>query len=903
MMPFAACAAERVVAEPPRESLWFRLLLRLQSRSLRHDFGEEWLETAQRRDQAMAERGFGSWMLHRLREGVGALGAAVAGRRNVNGWEAGMMDAWRQDLRYGVRSLVRSPGFTAVAVLVLGAGIGTTTTIFSGVHAVLLAPLPFEQPDRVVSLWERNPDFGWEQADAAPANVLDWRERVEAFDDVAAYRNGSLGGMTWIDDRGEPRRVTTVEMTGNLFEVLGIRPFLGEFPAFEDTWSTSSPWAVVSHTFWTESLAADAGAVGRTLELDGIPVQVRAVLPPGVRFPIREAQIWRPYFWDPSATQQAWFRRAHFVTPVARLADGVTIEQARAQLDAVALRLQDEHPDLNTNMFAGMTPLSERLVGDVGGPLRSLMVGVGVLLLLACLNVGNLFLVRAEGRIGELTVRRAVGAGTGRIVGQLLVEALLIGVLGGLLGLLLSLGGIRALEALRPLGLAGVTTVGMHGAVFAFGIGVSLAAVLLFGLVPALRAAHRAVPAGLGRTRNSGGSGGGGATRAAQSLIPLQTALAVALVLAAGLVTRSFDRLQDEDPGIVSEGVWAFSVALPASRYDTRDAALAFFDQTLEGVAAIPGVSTAAVTGGLPLTFSGWTSQVVARHWEPDRVAFDVRHRASTPDYFAVMGVPLLAGRRFTAADGRTGDPVAIVNQTFADTYFDGDEVVGRQITFDRVPTESSVWRTVVGMVGDERQATLAQAPDAEVWEPFPQDWGLVRTVILKHGGNDEGLRRALVAALAEVDPNVPLDDLRRMDDIVDAAAADARFLAILFGLFATLALVLAAVGIYGVTAQVVRRRVPEFGIRMALGADHGSVVRMVLARTLILAGAGIVVGTATALVGGGIMESLLYETGARDPVAFTTAPGLLLIVALAAAWLPARRAARVDPARSLQDG
>ncbi len=891
------------MADPSRPSLWFRCLLRLQPRGLREQFGEEWLETARQRDRAMARRGWAVWVLHRMREAAGAVGAAAAGRRDSNSWEAGMMDVWRQDLRYAWRSLVRSPGFLAIAVLVLGAGIGATTTIFSGVHAVLLAPLPFDRPERLVGLWERNPDFGWEQADAAPANVLDWRERVDAFEDVAAYRGGSLGGMTWIDADGTPRRVATVEVTGNLFGVLGIRPHLGAFPDFDDTWAGASPWVVVSHAFWSESLGGDLDVIGRTVELDGIPAQVRAVLPEGMRFPIREAQLWRPYFWDPAARQQAWFRRAHFVTPVARLADGATLEQARAQLDAVALQLQDEYPELNANMFAGMTPLPERLVGDLGRPLRTLMAGVAVLLLLACLNVGNLFLVRAEARVGELTVRRAVGAPTRRLVGQLLTEALLVGVAGGVLGLLLSAAGIGALEALRPLGVAGVTSVGLNGPVLAFGAGVSLLAVLAFGLLPATKAARRAIPSGLSRAGGRSGGGPGGATRSAQGLIPLQTALAVVLVLAAGLVTRSFDRLRSEDPGIVADGVWAFSVALPAASYESRDAVLDFFDRALERIEAVPAVEGAAVTSGLPLTFSGWTSQLVARHWEPDRVVLDVRHRASTPGYFDVMGVPLLRGRRFEAGDGLGGDRVAIVNESFADTYFADEPVLGRQVTFDRVPTEASVWRTIVGVVGDERQATLSQPADPEVWEPFPQDWGRVRTIVVKHAGTSDGLRASLAAALTEVDPNVPLDDLRRMDDIVEAASADARFLAWLFSLFATLALALAAVGLYGVTAQVVRRRVPEFGIRMALGADHASVMRLVLSRTLVLAGAGVVAGTLVALSGAGVLESLLYETGARDPVAFAAAPAILLAVALAAAWWPAVRAAGVDPARSLSEG
>lgn len=882
---------------PP--GVWFRILLRIQPVSIRRRYGAEWLDTAVRRDRAAAERGVGVWVRHRVRETGGAAAAAVAGRWSFDRREVGMMARWRQDVRYGVRSLRRSPGFVAAAVVVLGAGIGATTTIFSGVHAVLLAPLPFEEPDRLVGLWERNPDFGWERAQAAPANVLDWRERVDAFDDVAAYRDGSVGGATWIDTQGDPRRLATVQVTGNLFDVLGLRPHRGSFPAFDDTWSTGEPWVVVSHRFWTESLGADPGAVGRSLDLDGTPVRIRAVLEPGVRFPTEEADLWTPYYWDPGAPGEAWFRRAHFVRPVARLADGATVEQARTQLDAVALQLQGEHPELNANMFAGLTPLRERLVGDLGRPLRALMVGVGLLLVLACVNVGNLFLARAWGRLGELSVRRAVGASPERIVGQLLAEALLVGLAGGAVGIGLSVVGIRLLTVLRPLGVAGVTAVSLDGAVLAFGIATSLGAALLFGTIPAVRAARSAAPVALAGGR--GAAAGGGRRGLGRGLVPLQTGLAVVLVLAAGLVTRSFGRLQAEDAGIVPEGVWVFEIAIPGSRYGNRDAALGFFDDLLERVEAIPGVERAAVTSGVPLTFSGWTSQLVARDWEPGRVAFEVRHRASTPGYFEVMGVPLLEGRGFRAGDGLDGEPVAVVNRAFAETYFPGESALGRRVTFDREPTESSVWRTVVGVVGDERQATLSQPPDAEVWEPFPQDWGLTRTVVVKRTGEADDLRGALAAALSEVDPAVPLGTLRPMEAIVDAASADARFLSLLFGSFATLALLLAAVGIYGVTTQVVRRRVPEFGVRMALGAPRRTVLRMVLLRALGLAGVGVGVGTLVALAGAGVLESLLYGTGPRDPLAFTAAPLVLLAVAVAAAWWPASRAARVDPVRSLR--
>ncbi|MBT8402849.1 MAG: ABC transporter permease, partial [Gemmatimonadetes bacterium] len=619
------------------------------------------------------------------------------------------------------------------------------------------------------------------------------------------------------------------------------------------------------------------------------------------RFPADETELWAPYGWSRDAVDEAWFRRAHFVQPIARLVDGVTREQALAQLDAVALQLQDEHPALNANMFAGFTPLRAYLVGDLGRPLRTLMAGVAILMLLACVNVGNLFFVRSVGRTGELSLRRAIGAGSGRIVRQLLAEATLVGVGGGLLGVGLSVLGIGVLDTLRPLGIAGATGVALDGPVLGFALAVSVLSVLGFALIPSLRAARGALPVGLAGGRGSAGRGPGVRRRFTRGLVPVQTGLAVILVLAAALVTRSFGRLQAEDAGIEPEGVWTVSVAIPDARYPDRDAVVGFYDRLVERVEALPGVRRAAVTGGIPLTFAGWTSQVVARDWDPGRVAYDVRHRASTPGYFEVMGVPVVAGRAFEPADGRAPPYVAVVNEAFVDAHFGGAPALGRQVTFDREPDENSVWRTIVGVVGSERQATLSQPAAPEVWEPFPQDWGANRTVVLRTTGDPETLRDALAGALGDVDPAVPLGRLRSMEEVVRLASADARFLSLLFSLFAGLALALAALGIYGVTAQVVRQNVPEFGVRMALGADGGAVVRMVLGRTLWLAGAGVVGGSVVALLGAGTMQSLLYSTAARDPLAFSVAPVLLLVVALAAAWWPATRAARVDPVRSLR--
>lgn len=392
-----------------------------------------------------------------------------------------------------------------------------------------------------------------------------------------------------------------------------------------------------------------------------------------------------------------------------------------------------------------------------------------------------------------------------------------------------------------------------------------------------------------------------GRRAAGHRLVPVQVALAVVLVLAAGLVSRSFAQLQAVDPGADSEGVHVFGLSLPGTTYEGGESVLAFWNGLVEEIEALPGVQSAAVTSGIPLTFSGWTSQVVARSWEPGRVAFEVRHRSASPGYFDVMGVPTIRGRTFRSGEGRDGVYVAVVNQTFADTYFPGEDPVGQEITFDREASENSVWRTIIGVVGDEHQGSLALAPDPEVWEPLPQEWSRSELVVLRTEGDPEELGAALRGVVGSMDSRLPLIDLRPFKQVVDDAAADARFLLFLFNSFGVLAFVLAIAGVYGVTVQTVRRRVPEFGVRLALGADGGAVSRLVLGRVLVMAGMGILLGMGIAVVGSRLLDSLLFGVGSRDPLTFVLVPALLLAATLVAAALPARRAARVDPVDSLR--
>ncbi|HUG41500.1 MAG TPA: ABC transporter permease [Longimicrobiales bacterium] len=804
-----------------------------------------------------------------------------------------------RDVRLSFRSFGRSPGFTATAVLVLALGIGATTAIFSAVRAVVLKPLPFSEPDRLYMLWESNPEMGWEQETAAPANFLDWKERVSAFEDVEAYNwypfQATLTGLD------EPHVLNVTEVTGGFFSMVGVEPMLGRTFTEEETWATGETPVLLSARTWRTLFGGKREAVGSPITVNGAGARVVGVMPEGFSFPTPDVDLWGAFGWERESRTEAWFRRAHWLRPVARLARDATPDQADAQLQGVAARLQEEHPVLNQAMGAGMSPLHGFLLGDTRTPLLVLLGAVGVLLLIACANVGNLLLVRAAGRRRDLAVRAALGAGRGRLARQVLAESFALAGLGGAAGITLGVAGTRLLERLQPEGLLRVSSFPVDAAVVGFAVAITAATAVLFSLFPTLFA-RRSGPGEALREVGRGGIAGRGSHRVVGGLVVAEVALALVLVLGAGLLVRSVLRLQQVDPGFDARGVASVTLNLPSSRYDSPERITAFYDELLARTRALTGVVAAGASTTMPLRDRGFTSDFFIAGRAPDDYGSNTVRRRATPGYFETMGVPLVRGRLFTEADAASGERVAVINDAMARQYFPDQDPIGQRIIGDRIPDSTSVWRTIVGVVGGERQSALATPPQIEMIDPFRQYTSRRMHVYFRvASGDPTRLVPAVRSIVRELDDDLPLYDAVDMAAVHGDSMARDRFLALLLLTFAAVALVLALVGVYGITSQAARQRLPELGLRMALGARASDIVRLTLGRSFALVATGLAIGIAAALLATRAMGGMLYGVAPHDPVTFALLAGLLAAAGVAASWLPARRAAGVDPARTLR--
>jgi putative ABC transport system permease protein len=803
------------------------------------------------------------------------------------------------DVRYALRSLRRSPVLASAAILTLALGIGANTAIFSAVNAVILRSLPFREPDRLFMLWEQNPEKGWYKNIAAPANMLDWKEQVAAFEDVAAWADWRSSAT--LTGEGRPVVLNAAMVTGNFFSVLGVRPIAGRVFTPEETWETGTPVVVLTERIWREQFNADPGVVGRTVRLDGTVVQVVGVMPRSVgAFPYEGVDIWQPMAWKPERRSQASFRRAHWLRVAARLRPGVTPEEADAQLQATVRRLQQDYPATNRVMGAGMTPLHEFLVGDTRQPLLVLLGAVAVLLLIACGNVGNLLLVRAAGMEREVALRLALGSGRSRVVRQALTESLVLSLLGGAAGLAVGWWGTRLLILLQPPKMLPVQDIGMSWPVLLYVFLITLACGLLFGAAPAVWGARRA-PVDALKEGGKSGSSGHRVRRWSDALVVGEVALALLLTVGACLVLRSFWRLQAVDPGFDPKGVLSVLVVLPGTRYDSPEKKYAFFDELVRRGRALPGVTMAAGTTSLPLTGLRWTSDFKAEGWGPDQVGFEVGHHEVTPDYFRTMTVPVLRGRAFTESDRAGALPVVIINQSLATRYFPGKDPIGRRVTFDKVPDSTSIWRTIVGVVQDERQEALALQPRTEFIAPVAQDGGGGLYLLLRTAGDPADLGPAARDLVSQMDPDLAILSMTTMDEIRDRSLARQRFMLTLLGAFSVVGLVLAVVGVYGVMAQLARGRVREMGIRIALGAQATEVQWLVVSHGLRLVAVGLGLGLTAALLLSRSITAFLFQVQPVDPITFVAVPLLLVLSATAACWLPALRASRASPALALR--
>jgi len=898
-----------------------RALLLLAPRAFRERYGAEFLtvhgERLARRESvpgriALAARevcGLGLTVV-RLRMGATtsrraltlAEGAAAGPPRHrhpsrTGGRVGAVLDGVGRDLRFEVRTLRRSPGFTIAAVAVLGLGIGANTAIFSAANAFLFRPLPFGDPDRLVMLYETNPEFRWTHAQAAPANVFDWREQVEAFEDVAIYSE-FVPQTPYVRD-GRPELLGVTSVTGNYFSVLGVRPALGRGFEPEETWAGADDVAVLSHPTWVSTFGADPGIVGRTIELGSASVRIVGVMPPGFDYPSERTQVWIPWGWEPAFRQQIWFRRAHFVRPVARLKTGIDPEQATAEFQLVVDRLKTEFPETNRVMGAGLMPLRDFLVMDVRAHLYVLLGAVALLLLLACTNVANLMLVRASDRARDVALRLALGAARSRVARQMLTEGVLLALAGGALGLGLGWAGVRALSLRQQVGIEGATELALDYRVILFTLVVALASALLFGSAPAIRSARGDLQEVLKDGGRHGRSRGG--LKTVNALVVTEVALTLLLVVGAGLMVRTFLILRNIDPGFRTESVLALRFTIPSERYAERDQVLSFQDELERRLEGRAGIERVGIVGQLPLNGQSWSSQFQAVGWPPERLGLEILHRRADPGYFEALDIPLIRGRMFGPADGPDAPLVVLINETFARKHFAGEDPIGQRIAYDRVATPESTWYEIVGIVGDQLQVSPGEPPRDEVFENRRQDWGRSDWFVVRTTGDPTAATAAVRDALAEMDPLIPIAEVQSLRDVWRSSMAREEFLLTLLGVFAVSALLLAAVGVYGVTAQAARKRTHEIGIRLALGAGGGDVLRLILAQGLAVVGIGLVVGVATAMVATRAIGTFLYGVEPTDPLTLGVVVVLLTVVAAVACYVPARRATAVDPAASLR--
>lgn len=819
-------------------------------------------------------------------------------RRREAGWRE-RLDTLRQDLRYAVRRLLRSPAFSAVVALTLALGIGANTAIFSVVDHILFRPLPFPESDRLVALWtdvtrRGGPADEW----LSYANFADVRDRVPAVESAAVW--GGWSPTLLVD--GEARAVQGAVVGHTMFsEVLRVPPALGRgFEAADDR--PGGPLVVlVSDRLWRDALGADPAAIGRTLDLNGLTYEVVGVMPADLRPPfVPDADVWTPPQVDEAAQEQG--RGGYSWRGVLRLADGIEVDEAAAQASSLAARLEAVHPESNTDMGFTLRPLHEDVVQTASTGLRVVMAAVGLLLLVACVNIANLMLARATSRSGELSIRAAVGAGRARIVQQLFVESLVLAALGGAAGLALGVVGTDLLVALAPEGTPRIAEVAVDGRVLVFSAAATVLAGLLCGLLPALRVARADLQGAL-REGGRDGQGGRSGIRLRNVLVASQVAIAVVVLVGAGLLGQTFRNLSTVDLGYRPAGVLTFFVNLPAARYGEVPTRHQFVADTEARLRALPGVAQAGAVNSLPL--SGFDGDVTFRLEgtpvpEPGQeVATWIR--PATPGYADAIGLRLLQGRWIEPGDTREAPRVLVVNRTLAERHFPDRNPVGQRLLLGGSP-DAEPWE-IVGVAEDTRHFSIRDDRRDAVYLSYAQvsPVGLFFAVRVADEGDPTALVADVRRAVASVDPALAPRSVEPMTEVVGASLAADRFLALLLTLFAGVTLVLAVVGLYGVISYTVGARLREMGVRMALGAEGGRIGRLVVTRSLLLTSAGVAGGLVISAAGAPALRTLLYGVGAVDARTFAVTALLLLGVAAAASAVPALRAARVDPVKVLR--
>lgn len=811
-----------------------------------------------------------------------------------------LVETTLQDVRYAMRALRTQPAFSLAAIATLAIGIGAGTAVFSFVRAVLLRPLPYARPHELVGVYETNPLKHWTKNIVAPANYADWTRDNSVFSGMAAYEQfnsqGSGAGEVFLTGFGEPQGLKALGVSGNLLAVLGASPMLGRSFTDDETFEGKARVAILSYGLWQSAFGGDRAIVGRSVTLSGRAHDVVGVMPRDFFFPGRDVQLYVPLGYPPATFVTS--RRPHWLGVVARLKPGVSIEQARANMTGIAMQLEREYPDTNTQMGVRLEPLHASLASEPRSALLMLSGAVGILFLIVCANIANLQLGRAVGRARELAIRRALGAARARLLRQLLTESLVLSTVGGVLGVALAVAVQSALTRYAASAMPLFADVHIDRSVLAFAVALSLLAPILFGIVPALTSAKSAHMSE--RTESSSRESRG----LRNLLVAGEVALSVMLVVGAMLLIRSMSRLQDVDPGFNPQNAVAFTLTLPSARYADAAARFNGFREIERRLRELPGVQAAGATSTLALRGFTWTGDSTVEGRGPADYERETRHASTTADYFPAMGIRLLGGRLFTDGDTRDAPRVTVVNQALAARYFRGSaiaDVVGKRIRFGR-PQDSGPWVEIVGVVDNEKQDGLDKPAEPTAYSAIAQGQQNPLTFVVRSTQDPEAVVAMARRTVAAVDKDLALTSVATLESVVDGSMEGYRFRTALLSGFAAIALLLAALGIYGVLAYFVSQRSRELGIRLALGAKPSELFQMVVGQGMKPVAAGAVAGLAGALGLTRLMQSLLFDIKPIDPPTYAMAVAALGLVAAAACAVPALRATKVDPLVALRD-
>ncbi|HWN98896.1 MAG TPA: ABC transporter permease [Blastocatellia bacterium] len=798
------------------------------------------------------------------------------------------------DAGYAVRILLKNPSFTALVVITLALGIGVNTAIFSLVDGILLRPLPFERPDRLVRLVQSQSQLGlplWNLSQATFTALRD--NNTHSLEAIAAY---STSGAN-LTGGGDPERVSVGNVSADFFKVLGVQPLLGRtFRAGEDTPGNNGV-CVISFGFWQRQFGGDPNMIGRSLNLNSIATEVIGVMPAGFSFPRPETEIWVPLAINPTRTAP------YFLRAIARLAPGVLPSDAEAETTEGLWDYARKHPDTSearvpldkgSALKTVVTPLKDAMVGATQKPLLILLGAVGLVLLIACANIANLLLARATSRVKELAVRFALGASPSRVARQLLTESLVLSVIGAAGGVLLAWLGVRMLDRLPIEGIPRIEGVALDARVLTFTAGLAVLTGLLFGLMPALRAYRMGMVAAM----HEGGRGSSSSHRANRALVAAQFALSFVLLIGAGLLLKSLHHLESVSLGFNPDRLLTMLISLPARKYAKPEQTVQFYQSLMERMSGMPGIRSAAITSGLPFTSGGNTDNFIVEGHPPDTAeGVQAQLVSMAPGHLQVMEIPLLRGRDFLETDNADSQSVAIVDETLARMYWPDGDALGKRVE----TTGDMTWLTIVGVVGGIKEVGLAEELQPHIYVPLAQGPTLQAQLAVRTDGPFNTLIGAIRSEVSEVDPEIPVYSIRAMNDVIGRTLNSQRLTNILLTAFSVLALLLAAVGIYGTMALYVASRKKEFGIRLALGAPQAVLLRLVLREGMVLIATGVAIGIAGAAAMSRAIESLLFEVSPTDPAVLIAVPLLLVLVALAACFVPARRASRIDPMIALR--